>query len=606
VSVAEILVVDLTSEQVARQSLPQKTLDQYLGGRGLGAYLLYHAIGSGVNPLSPDNVLVFTAGPLHGADAPYSSKSVLTTRSPLTGIYLYSICSSGFSHQLAKAGFAALIVKGRADRPIYLAIQDGQVRFLDAAGVWGSETPAAQDLMLRGAGLEGAACLAIGPAGERMAPMAIIVSGGGKARAFGRGGAGAVMGSKLLKGIVLKGTGVAPVADPAGFRQAKQSVRSRMQQNPTWMETWRRFGSGQDIELVSELGLLPTRNWSSGVFDQVQAIAPARNFAEYPRKAGPCGAYCYSICGQEITLQEGPYAGTYSDGPEYETLYSFGSNCGVDEYDAVVAAESICDRQGLDTMSVGVAVGFAMECYQRGLLTQDQCDGLDLRFGNAGAMVDAVRNIAAGRGLGKLLGQGVRVASQVIPGSQGFAMHGKGMELGGLESRGAWGQSLEYLLSSRGGCHHAYGRPALAEVQQGTGAQVAGKGELVKRLASARIIYDCAVMCTFPSGILGLEAPLALINAVTGRSLAAEDAATIGLRVITMERLFNVREGLRRKDDVLPDRLTVDPAPDGPGQGLTVPVAALLDDGYAAMGWDADGVPTGETLARVGINGDGG
>lgn len=600
---AKILFVDLSTESAYDQPLADELVDLFLGGRGLGAYLLYKYVPAAADPLGSENALIFSTGPLHGTGAPYSSKSVLSTKSPLTGIYLYSVCSSVLGQELAQAGYAALVIKGQAARPAYLAIRDGQVVFADAATVWGQETGPAQAAMLEGAGLGPAACVSIGPAGEALVSLSAVMAGGAKARAFGRGGAGAVFGSKRLKGIVLKGQGKVRVSREEAFGQARSAVNARMRSNPTWVEAKRRFGSGQDIVLVSQLGLLPTRNWHSGVFSDVEAIAPTENYQRWPRTASACSTNCPTMCSHEITVASGPFKGAFSDGPEYETLYSFGANCGVDRFDAIVAAEQICDCQGLDTMSVGVAVGFAMECFERGLLTSVDAGGQELRFGNADAMVDLVRQVAAGTGLGGLLGRGVRSASLRIAGSEPFAMHAKGMELGGLESRGAWGQSLEYMLSSRGGCHHAYGRPALVEVQSGTGTQVAGKGELIKRLAIIRIVYDSAVMCTFPSGILGLEAPVALVNAARGIDMTLADAEALGFRVLTLERLFNVREGLRRKDDVLPDRLTMEPAPEGPGRGQTVPVQDLLDDGYRAMGWNADGVPLPETVERTGLAG---
>ncbi|HLB29070.1 MAG TPA: aldehyde ferredoxin oxidoreductase C-terminal domain-containing protein, partial [Dehalococcoidia bacterium] len=330
-------------------------------------------------------------------------------------------------------------------------------------------------------------------------------------------------------------------------------------------------------------------------------ICPSTNAEEYPRRAVSCGPYCPSPCSHVSRIESGPYRGARTEGPEYETYYAMGSNCGVDRVDAIVAAEEICDQYGLDTMSVGLAIGFAMECYERGLLSSEDAEELDLRFGNHAAMVEMTRRIAEGQGLGRLLGQGVRAASREIPGSEEFAMHMKGLEPGGYECRGLNGQALEFALSPRGGCHHALGLPARVEGMKGTGWETAGKGQLLKKGAVDRILYDCAILCTFPLAILGRDILPPLLQASRGQSYSQEDLQKVGMRVLTVERLFNLREGLGRRDDTLPGRLLREPMADGPNAGRAVDLEPLLDDAYAAMGWDAEGRPTAATLDELGL-----
>lgn len=598
----EILTVDLTSRDTRRETLADEILEKYLGGRGLGAYLLYKNTGQGADPLSPDNVLVFSGGPVQGTIAPYSSKTMLHTKSPLTGIYLYSAASSTFGHHLAGLGLAALIVKGKCDTPGYIRIKmRGEVSFHSAEGLWGRDPAYFYQQAPIGSALK-TACVCIGRAGENLVRLATIVTGNEATRAFGRGGSGSVMGSKNLKGIVIESGGKAGIADPAGFRSALVEVRKKLEQNPQWVQNRKKYGSGSDMMSLNLLGILPTRNWQGGVFPGTEKIAPTENTGEFPRESVPCGPYCYSPCSHKTRIRGGHYEGFASEGPEYETIYSFGSNCGVDRFDAIVAAEALCDRYGLDTMSVGVAVGFGMECYEKGLIGKDDLGGADLRFGNHEAMVEMVRQIGENTGFGKVLGRGVREASGLIPGSGHFAMHSKGLELGGLECRGAWGQALEYVLSSRGGCHHALGRPALDEAQKGTGTRVEGKGELIKRLATDRILYDCAVLCTFTRKVLGLDVLAGLVNSIRGSDTTVDEFKITALRVLNLERLFNVREGVDRSLDVLPGRLTGDPLPDGPNMGARVPLGELLDEGYNTFGWDVKtGVPLAETLEELGL-----
>lgn len=593
---AKILEVDLESRSTTVKEIPRAIEMKYLGGRGLGAYLLAKYVRGGTDPLSPENVLIFSAGPAQGTSTPYSSRTVLHTKSPLTGIYLYSVASGTFGPQLRRAGFASLVIKGKAKEPTYLIIKDGEVVFRPAQDLWGLDTYATFRELLSRSSLPRAAAVYIGPAGERQVRTACIVTEGEKARTFGRGGSGCVMGAKNLKGIVLQGTGEVAPADRPGLQKVKQMVREQLRQNPLWVEERRRFGSGADMMTLNALGVLPTRNWQTGVFAGVKNIAPSEIEHVWPRRTTTCGPYCLSPCSHIAEIDRGPYTGIRTEGPEYETIYIFGSNCGVDHFDAIVAAESICDRYGLDTMSVGAAIGFAMECYERGLLGKDDLNGLDLRFGNAAAMVEMVRLIAEGKGFGQILGQGVRRAAQQIPGSEDFAMHVKGLELGGYECRASWGQALQFAVNARGGCHHGYGLPARTEVAQGKGRQAEGKGQLIKRLATERILYDCSIICTFTRRVLGMDILGPLLESLTGYPYTKEELERIGWRIITLERLFNVREGLRRAEDRLPKRLLTEPLPDGPNRGAVVPLEDLLNEGYSALGWDPEsGVP----LCRV-------
>ena len=598
-----VLRVDLSSGKYDVDTLPDFVEMEYIGGRGLGARLLYEHCPKGMDPLDSANPMIFSAGPSQGVGAWYSAKTVLTTKSPLTNIFLRSVSSGAAGINLRKAGYYALMITGKASEPTYLAVIGDRVELRSAEHLWGKKVAESQTAMLAETGLAGASVMGIGPAGEQGTMISCISSEVERYRSFGRGGAGAVMGSKNLKGVVIHGKNRLSAARPDDFARLKDSVRAFVKNNEVWAKRWTTHGTGADVITLSKLGLLPTRNWQVGHFDGAEGIdvAHTKVFQENPRKLAACGPNCPNPCSHYATVSSGPYAGATCRGPEYETIYAFGSNCGVDRMDAIMACSQICDEYGLDTMSAGVAVGFAMECYERGLISSKDADGLDLRFGNHSAMTALVRNIAENRGLGELLGGGVKRASQQIAGSDGFAMHTKGLELGGYEARCSHGQALAFAICSIGGSHGAMSNPARAEFRAGDLGKVEGRGQLLRALNIDLMLFDSAISCVFGGGPLSGEYIRDMIRAITGRELAAEDAEKFALRVIALERMFNVREGLGRADDTLPKRLTEEPVPSGATQGRTVNLEPLKDDGYAALGWGSDGIPTAGLLEELNL-----
>ncbi|MFC1917344.1 aldehyde ferredoxin oxidoreductase family protein [Chloroflexota bacterium] len=597
-----LLRVDLSKKSYNVEEIPDEIIRQYLGGRGLGAYLLYNSITAGVEPLSKENHLIFTAGPGNGTGLFYGSKSVVTTKSPLTGIYLFSISSGMFCHQLKRAGFWALDVTGISDTPVYLAVEDGKVTFHDATSLWGMETAKAQETMMGDLPRNQAATVAIGSSGEKLYRYASIMADGDTYRAFGRGGAGAVMGSKRLKGIIAISKSKTEAVDKDKFSTAQKQIVANVKANKKWVEMRQNYGTGADNIMLSELGILPTRNWSGGQFEGAEKICPTTNETEWPRQNISCAPYCPAPCSHFIEIKQGPYKGAHCDGPEYEAMYSFGSNCGVDKFDAVVAAGQICDEHGLDVMSAGITIGFAMECFEKGLIGLEETDGIELRFGNDAAMIAMLKKIISGEGFGIKLAEGVRRLAQEIPDSEAFAMHAKGMELGGYECRGLMGQALQFAIDNRGGCHHGYGLPARTEASDGTRLEVKGKGEYVKKHAIARIVRDSIPICSFSAKVVNDALLADMISALLGETWTIEDFREVGTRIMCQERLFNMREGITRKDDTLPARLREEPKPDGPTKGTVVPLEELKDEYYQAMGWDmATGNPSDAVLAELGI-----
>ena len=599
---AKLLKIDLSAKKSKVEAIPESVIKNYLGGRGLGAYLLYNLVPAKTDPLSPRNCLIFTAGPTNGTGFPFSSKANLSTKSPLTGVYLYSVSSGTVGHQIRKAGFWAVVIKGKAKSPTYLVINNSKVTFKRASSLWGLEPFKAQQAMLKD--LPGkAASVAIGPAGEQRVTFASVFSEGGYYRAFGRGGAGCVMGAKNLKGMVICGDKEVGVADTAGFKAARKAVMDNIKKNPKWAALRRNFGTGADMDRMHEAGILPSNNWQGGTFERWAGISPSTTAEEWPRKNIPCGPYCPAICSHYVKINKGPYKGARCDGPEYETLYAFGSNCGVDKFDAIVAADQICDEFGIDTMTAGVTIGFAMECFEKGLLTLKDTDGIELRFGDDRAMIAVLKKMAAREGFGRRLLKGTRLLSKEIKGSEPFAMHAKGMEFGGYECRGINGQALQFAVSARGGCHHAYGLPARTETYDGTGSEIESRGRTVKAQACGRIIRDSFMACTFPGLVLTLPIIADALSAILGGPWSIEDLNQIGERIMCQERLFNMREGLTRKHDALPARLLKEPKPDGPLKGTVVPLEALKDAYYETMGWSKKtGNPGKRALKRLDIS----
>lgn len=425
-------------------------------------------------------------------------------------------------------------------------------------------------------------------------------------RAFGRGGAGAVLGSKNLKAVAVRGTGAVPLGDEAGFRAAARKVTGAVAARPEWVAKRRRIGTTSSMESLQKNGMLPTRNWQRGATEHLQRMAPTFFTGLEPWLGAtlPCAPLCPAPCARGYRITGGDLAGQSSEGPDYETIYALGINCDLDRFDAVVAADRLCDELGLDTISAGLTLSFFMECRERGLVTKADLDGIDLRFGDAAGILAMLPRIAAREGAGDLLARGVRQAAQVVgQGSAAFAMHAKGLELGGWGCRGVNGQALQYALGSRGGCHHDLGLPAKLEWSSPDAEGVAGKGRLVLGTAADRIAHDSAVICSFSDQYGDLETLAGMYAGVWGAAVSAEELLVAGERILNLERLINVREGITREQDRLPARLTDEPLPDGPRAGATVPLEALKDEFYAAAGWDlATGIPLPATLDRLGVD----
>ena len=599
----KILKVDLSRREATDLELDPREITLFLGGRGLGAKLLWDHLPVGAEPMGPDNRVVFSIGPAQGAGMVMTSKSIVSFKSPATGYYSYASGGGSLGDHLRRCGYFALLIEGAAAESTYLKIHNDRVEFRPAGHLWGKMTGETQEIMARESGFREWETVAIGPAGEKRVRFAATISGGPNHRSFSRGGSGAVLGAKNLKGFVICGDGVIQVKDSQGLLAALSDMIDMSNRHPVPKER-ALYGLGSDVESLSELGMLPTRNWQRGSFEGAQGISAHHQRPKYSVKNSVCGPLCVMPCSHHDVVKEGEYAGTVVEGPEYDTIYSFGSNCGVDRFDAIMAAEKLCDEYGMDTISTGVAVSFAMECYERGILKESDVDGLRLHFGNHREMIEMVRRIGERQGLGELLGEGVmRAAARVGQGSESFAMHGKGLELGGYECRGAKGQAIQYSVGIRGGCHHDLGLPARQETVGGKGAEMTGKGELTRKLALSRIIFDSTVLCTFCRSVYNEDVVARALSAITGENYTSQGLSETGERILNLERALQVRDGLTRASDRLPDRLLKDKLPDGPSAGEVINLEPLKDDFYGAMGWDlGTGKPAAETLRKFDLD----
>ncbi len=585
-----ILTVDLTTGAAQTQELDERIAKLYLGGKGLGSYLLYTGMAPKVDPLGPENLVIFTTGPLTGTIAPTSSRLCVMAKSPKTGTYMDSYCGGFFGQTLKYAGYDAVVIKGAATEPRVLIIDDQSVQVADGSDLWGMNTAETAKALQARYG-QSAQTAVIGPAGERLATLSGIFCG---LRTAGRAGAGAVMGSKKLKGIVVRGTGAVQVADRDEYEEAVW-IAHRMLRMSSQVKRMVDFGTANIVLLVNAAGALPTRNFQLGQFEQADALAGEVWRKRYWKKDIACQG-CPIGCSK---IAYSAKFGTAIDGPDYETIFALGTNCGVSDHEAIIYANYLCDMYGVDTITVGNIIGFVMELYERGMVGKQELDGIAATWGSGEALVQLTEKIAKGEGIGQLLEKGVREISKHFPGSEDFAMHVKGLEMPGYLPRAAKGIGLSYAISERGACH-LRGSP-LVEILGGADPLTPeGKAALFKTNQTDSAVVNCLILCYFVKFGITLKEIWQMVNPCTGLDYQSpRELDHVGERIVNLARLFNLREGFTMKDDTLPKRCLAEPLPAGPAKGQVVELERLRADYYKLMGWDENGVPTLETLRRL-------
>ncbi len=602
----KILRINLTSGKHYDQLITEEWMRKYIGGNGVAARILFDELKPGIDPLSPENILIFMTGPLTGTSFPSSGRWAAYAKSPLTTAIWGEAHSGGYwGPELKYAGYDGIVVTGRAEKPVYIWIDDGKVEVRDAKHVWGKDVFDTEDILKEEIGDETIKAVYIGPAGERLVRFASIMDS--LYRAAGRCGLGAVMGSKNLKAIVCRGSLDIDVAEPDKFEKTVDEMLTKMKENPITGEALPTYGTNVLTDIINTAGILPTFNFQQGCHPEAWKNSGEKLRETILVKNRAC-RYCWMRCARYSVIKSGPYAGFVGEGPEYETVWAFGAQCGVFRLDAIHAANTLCNKYGIDTISTGNIIGWAMELYERGIISKEDTDGLELKFGNHEAVVELVRRISLREGkFAELLGEGwIRAAEKIGKGSERFIMGVKGLGLPAYEPRGVWGHALGYATSIRGGCHlRAYMiAPEILGVPKKMNPLTAeGKAEMLKTLQDFSAVVDSAIICKFVTFALTAEDLAKGLTYATGFNFTAEDVLKIGERIYNLERIIQCREGVRRKDDTLPERFLKEPAPVGPAKGMVVPLERMLDEYYRLRGWDVDtGVPTPEKLKELGLD----
>ena len=610
-----ILEINLTDQTHEFITIDNEDRRKFLGGKGLGLKLFNERVSPGVDPLGPDNLLVFMMGVMLGTGAPCSGRFAALAKSPLTGIMLACSCGGPFGMALKTAGFDGLIVSGRSAQPFYIEIDANGPSFMDASHLWGLDTQETQSALSSGKS-DGA--LAIGPAGENQVLFANVASGH---RFLGRGGMGAVMGSKNLKAIIARGGRykITP-HDPDWFKKVKRKANRQVDNNHFTGHAYRQFGTSANVNLSNLGGILPVNNFRDGQHAQAGDVSGETMQQKYNTRPSTCKP-CRILCGHK---------GTYKDGsvhqiPEYETISLLGPNLGVFDTDQITEWNDLCGRMGLDTISTGATLAWIMEAGEKGLLETD------LSFGSSSGITETIQAIAHRQGQGDELAQGTRRLSAKFGGAD-FAIQIKGLDMAGYDPRGAWGQGLSYAVANRGACHLSATTFAL-EVFMGflNPYTTRAKAHFVRFFENLFASVNSLHVCQFTAFAYVLEEPIVkytpkwmlhlnmqylptiaqklilipaltgLYNSVTGLGISQTEFLKAGERIHTLERLMNTHEGISRKDDTLPARFlregrTCDP------EKRTVPLEAMLDDYYRLRGFDNEGIPTPQTLLRLGLD----
>ncbi len=591
----KILRINLTTGKISKEPIEESLARNYLGGRGLASKILYDELPAGTDPLSPENKLIFAAGPLTGTSAPTGGRYMVVTKGPLNGAIASSNSGGFFGKEFKTAGYDLIIFEGKAEKPVYVWIKDDEVEIRDASDLWGKNTHETTDILMERVGDNKAKVACIGPAGERLSLIACIIND--KHRAAGRTGVGAVMGSKNLKAVVVRGTGKVELANADKFREAQKASMGKIRENPTTSQGLPAYGTAVLVNIINENGLLPTRNFQSGVFEGASKISGETLADTYLTKNTHCFA-CPIGCGRATKIN-----GREGEGPEYEVAWSFGADCGVDDLKAIIEANYLCNELGLDGISAGATIAAAMELYERGYIPKEDLDGPELKFGSAEAIVEYTRKMGLREGFGDKLAEGsYRLASAY--GHPELSMSVKKQELPAYDPRGAQGHGLEYATSNRGGCHvRGYMiSPEILGAPEKIDPQVLeGKPTWVKTFQDLTAFIDASGLCLFTSFALGADEYGAMTAAATGWDIDGNEVLKIGERIWNLERLFNLREGFDKDDDTLPERLLKEPMPEGPNKGTVHKLGELLPEYYKIRGWDENGVPTEEKKKELGL-----
>lgn len=599
----KILGVDLDNGELKDLPLNEEMAKMYLGGKGLGLKLVYDEFRPEMQPFDPDNLLIFATGPATGQKLPTSGRyHIVCSKSPQTGTVGSGNSGGKWGPFLKFAGYDAVVVRGISKEPVYLSIVDGKAELVTATELWGMTVHAVTDeLTQRTANPKKTSVACIGPAGENLIPFSGIMND--KYRTTGRTGLGAVMGSKKLKAVVVSGSQRVEPANPELLKERVAESMAKIKENPVTgpkggLHT---YGTAVLVNILNESGAYPTRNFQEAYFPEADEQSGETLVKKYLIGRGGCWG-CPILCGRKSDVPDGPFSVRDTEGPEYETIFAFGSDCGIKDLDALIKANHLCDELGLDTISMGGTIACAMELVEKGKIPQEKLHGMNLRFGDPNSMIEAIWRTAYRAGIGADLALGSRALAEKY-GAPECSIAVKGMELPAYDPRPIQGIGLNYATANRGG-DHVYGYMISPEVlglpEKLDPYSIEDKPKwtiLYQDLTSA---INSSVVCLFTSFALGLPEYAGMLTAVTGFDLDADKLLKLGERITNIERLMNNMYGFDRKEDILPRRLTEEPVPDGPSKGQVSLVPEMINEYYALRGW-INGKPTEEKLKELGI-----
>ncbi|MEA3223422.1 MAG: aldehyde ferredoxin oxidoreductase family protein [Thermodesulfobacteriota bacterium] len=595
----KILVVNLKNQTTTVENTNLDNAKNFIGAKGLGAKILFDKLPKKTDPLSPENLLIFTTGPLTGTSAQTSGRGTVITKSPQTGLYLDSHFGGIFAAEIKKAGWDFIIIKGRSNTPVYVIINNDSVGFKDASEIWGKECLETHKWLQQTEGRVKTAL--IGPAGENLVKFSAITIDGH--RHAGRGGSGAVMGSKNLKAIVIDGNSKVPLHDPEGFRKIAKEVLKQIKEND-FVPIRTKYGTPYWVKTVNDEGFIPTRNFQEGYFEQGAEINAEVMQEKIVDSSGSC-FNCVIACWNKSSIKSGPHKGVSLVGPEYETIALMGSNLGIESIEDVAYICERCNELGMDTISLGGVLGFAIEAYEKGVVTKNDLEGTDIGWGKTEKLAKLIDDIAHRRGrVADILAEGVKAASEKLgKESENYAVHVKGLEIPGYDPRGTFGMGLAYATSDRGGCHQrAWTAKAELYDPELDRFSFEKKAKLVKDIQDDRAAFFSLVLCDFAP--ISEENCVEMWNLASGFDHTVESYLLAGERIWNLIRLFNLREGLNPVDDKLPTRFFKDSFTKGPAKGIVLSEDEFrksLLEYYSLRGWNAKGIPTMKKLNELGL-----
>ena len=608
----KFLKVNLTTKKLCELTITEKTLRKYIGGSGLGAKILGKETGGDTHPLSPENVLFFATGPFTGTGIPSSGRHSVIAKSPLTGIWGESDVGGHWGTGLKMAGYDGIVIKGSSDKPAYIFISDKETEIRDASHLWGMDTYETDNSLKKDIGRKFQTA-SIGPAGEKMILFASIMHNGKHGRAAGRSGLGAVMGSKNLKALVVSGKTKTAVAREKELQIQVKNMLSRIKKAKA-TSFFRRYGTSGGLMALEATGDMPIKNITQGKWPEAEKLSGEVLAEKYLTGKFACGG-CPIACGRNIKISSGKYAGVNGAGPEYESICSLGTYCLVNDLSAVCKANELCNRYGMDTISVGAAIAFAMEAYEKRIINENDCGGLSLKWGDADAIVEMVCQIGEKRRLGAILGLGVRNAAEILgKNAQEFAIHVKGLEFPAHDPRAFFSSGLSYATSNRGACHLAglthslegsIAMPELGYPEILDRFTCEGKGAMVAKMQNLMGLFDSLKICKF---LLYTNVSIGdlvnCLNSVTGWDVSLEEFLHTGERIFNLKRMYNIGCGINKKDDTLPFRITGSPLREGGTIGNLPDLEKMLHEYYIYRGWNQNGIPNAEKLKELDIESD--